>query len=225
MFKKLNTNETIDTMVDVLKKDGIFIVENFLDNNETEDLNITMKKLCLESGGHYEFGRNYRGGNLKSYRDTNPNLFKSFDHKWMRELSEKYIGKSNYGDNVYSTYDFISSKELGRNGWLHFDRHHCLKFFIYLTDTTKESGAFTCAKGSRKIGEELRKDAWKNKNYNDVPNRIELDYSDLLIEFPGVPVEAPKGTLIVFDTDTFHKGGEVNEGKERLVVRLHNYFK
>jgi len=54
-----------------------------------------------------------------------------------------------------------------------------------------------------------------------VKNRIELDYPELLEEYPSEPVEGKAGTLIVFDTNTFHKGGLVEEEKERLVVRLH----
>ena len=40
-------------------------------------------------------------------------------------------------------------------------------------------------------------------------------------EYPPIPVEASAGTLIVFDTDTFHKGGQCEENKSRLVVRAH----
>ena len=52
-------------------------------------------------------------------------------------------------------------------------------------------------------------------------NRIELDYPELLETYPPEPIEAKAGTLLVFDTDIFHKGGQVEEGKERLIVRLH----
>ena len=75
--------------------------------------------------------------------------------------------------------------------------------------------------GSRGLGMHLRTHAWGAKDYEGVKNRIELDYPKLLEEWPCEPVEAPAGTLIVFDTDTFHKGGKCDEGKERLIVRLH----
>ena len=105
-------------------------------------------------------------------------------------------------------------------GYISID-HWRLKFFIYLTDVDKSSGAFNCSVGSRPFGRELRNHAWGVKDYEGVKNRIELDYPELLEEWPCEPVEAPAGTLIVFDTDTFHKGGKCDEGKERLIVRLH----
>ena len=68
---------------------------------------------------------------------------------------------------------------------------------------------------------ELRRMAWNAPAYEDVKNRIGLDYPELVDQYPCEPVEAPAGTLIVFDTDTFHMGGKCDEGKERLIARLH----
>tara|TARA_B100001564_G_C20157849_1_gene454004 strand:+ start:72 stop:452 length:381 start_codon:yes stop_codon:yes gene_type:complete len=123
--------------------------------------------------------------------------------------------------NVFATHDYKYEGELARNGWLHFDRHWRLKFFIYLTDVDKSSGAFSCSIGSREKGAALRKAAWNAPTYEGVKNRIGLDYPELLDQYPCEPVEAPAGTLIVFDTDTFHMGGKCDEGNERLIVRLH----
>ena len=221
MFKIHKPQDSINEMVTSLQNEGVFIIHDFLSNIEVGKLYNDVKTLCEDKGGHYEFGRNYRGGNLNSHPLS---IINTFNRPWMRELSNKYMGKNNYGDNVYATYDYISNKGLARNGWLHFDRGNCFKYFIYLTDVTEKSGAFSCSPGSRLLGSELRKSAWGSNSYNDVKNRIELDYPTILEDYPNIPVEAKKGTLIVFDTDTFHKGGEVDEGEERLVVRLHNYF-
>ena len=106
--------------------------------------------------------------------------------------------------------------------WWRNGRNWFLKFFIYLTDIDKSCGAFTICPKSRQRGAELRNEAHKrSKNYHDVKNRIELDYPELLETYPPEPIEAKAGTLLVFDTDIFHKGGQVEEGKERLIVRLH----
>jgi hypothetical protein len=221
MLKAHTPQDNINEMVTTLQNEGVFIIHNFLSSIEIDELYSDVKVLCEDKGGHYEFGRNYRGGHLSQHPKS---VIDAFNRPWMKDLSSKYMGKNNYGDNVYATHDFISNKGLARNGWLHFDRGHCFKYFIYLTDVTKNSGAFSCSPGSRLRGSELRKNAWGSNNYNNVKNRIELDYPDILEDYPSIPVEAKRGTLIVFDTDTFHKGGEVEEGKERLVVRLHNYF-
>lgn len=221
MLKTHTPQDSINEMVTTLQNEGVFKVNNFLTNSEVGQLYYDVKILCESQGGHYEFGRNYRGKHLSKH---SPSLINAFNRPWMKELSSKYTGKNSYGDNVYATYDYLSNKGLARNGWLHFDRSHCFKYFIYLTDTTQDSGAFSCSPGSRLEGKQLRENAWKAKNYDNVKNRIELDYPVLLKEYPTIPVEAKKGTLIIFDSDCFHKGGEVKEKEERLVVRLHNYF-
>lgn len=221
MIQNYNVNHNVDEMVDTLRSEGVFLVNDFISDNEIDQLHSDVKLLCENQGGHYEFGRNYRGGHLSKHPKS---VIDAFNRPWMKDLSSKYMGKNNYGDNVYATHDFISNKGLARNGWLHFDRNHCFKYFIYLTDITQDSGAFSCSPGSISKGKELRENAWKAKNYNNVKNRVELDYPDLLEQYPSIPVEAKRGTLIVFDTDCFHKGGEVKEGNERLVIRLHNYF-
>ena len=75
------------------------------------------------------------------------------------------------------------------------------------------------------LGSQLLHQAWsENRNYENVKNRIELDYPDIYEEVDVVPIEAPAGTLIAFDTNCFHRGGLIlEEGKERIVVRLNSY--
>ena len=227
MFKKIlkediKEENSVFNMLNLLKSDGVFIVENYIEGDELNDLYNQTLKLCKEDGGHYQFGRNYRGPSLSSFNGES-SIGKVFNQEWMRNLDRLYRKKNNgYGKSVYATYDYKNDEGLARNGWLHFDRNHCLKFFIYLTDIDKTNGAFSCSVGSRSKGEELRLKAWKKtNNYNNVLNRIELNYADILEQYPPTPVESKAGTLIVFDTDTFHKGGECQEGKNRLVIRLH----
>ena len=43
------------------------------------------------------------------------------------------------------------------------------------------------------------------------------------IEYELTPMLGPAGTLLIFDSDVLHKGGNVQEGKERIVVRAHSW--
>ena len=211
----------IQEMCNVLISDGIFKVENYLSGETLQDLHDDIFSKCENEAGHYEFGRNYRGDGLSTFA-TNSIISQVYNVDWMKKLYEQYTGSMNgYGKNVFATHDYKFTGELARNGWLHFDRNWCLKFFIYLTDIDASCGAFSCSVGSRKKGQELRQQAWSVNNYDVVKNRIELDYPELMDIYPCEPIEAKAGTLIVFDTHTFHKGGQVETGKQRLVVRLH----
>jgi|TARA_R110000824_G_scaffold205906_1_gene390844 hypothetical protein len=219
MIKSLTKTSMIDTMAETLLSDGVFKIENYLDGNTLQNLHDEVFDKCQNEAGHYEFGRNYRGEDISTF-PKDSTIFQVYDAGWMRNLHQLYTGRTdNYGMNVFATHDYKFDGELARNGWLHFDKHWRLKFFIYLTDIDKSSGAFNCSVGSRLNGQKLRQQIWGTPERDQ--NRIDLDYPELLSEYPCEPVEAPAGTLIVFDTDTFHKGGKCDEGKERLIVRLH----
>ena len=52
--------------------------------------------------------------------------------------------------------------------------------------------------------------------------RIFIDYSDLNYSASdSKPVVGTAGTLFAFDTDTFHMGGVLKDGHERIVIRSH----
>ena len=221
MIKSLKEGATINDMLDLLKSDGVFLVDEYVTGDNLKGLHDEVLNLCETKGGHYEFGRNFRGPSLSGFQKDSF-VRKIFDSEWMRYLDKEYRGTTGgYCSAIYATHDYKNNEGLARNGWLHFDRSNSLKFFIYLTDIDKTNGAFSVSPGSRSKGKELRESAWSAGNYEEVLNRIDLDYPELKDDFPFEPVEAKAGTLIVFDTDTFHKGGECEEGKSRLVVRAH----
>jgi hypothetical protein len=220
-LKTFDGSCNLDELCEVLSSDGVFKIDNYVYGPALKSLHDDVMNKCETEGGHYEFGRNYRGGHLSEYPPDSL-ISKIYNESWMKDLYNHYSGSLNgYGKNVFATHDYKYEGELARNGWLHFDRNWCLKFFIYLTDIDESSGAFSCSIGSKAKGAELRKAAWSVKEYEDVKNRIEIDYPELLKEYPPQPIEAKAGTLIVFDTDTFHRGGKVEPDNHRLVVRLH----
>jgi len=224
MIQTLTKGDQIDRMIDVLSEDGVFVIPDYIQGHLLDNLHDEVLDKCKTEAGHYEFGRNYRGTHLRRYPEDSFIRY-VYDSDWMKNLHSKYSGVGTFGRDVFATHDYIPSESLARNGWLHFDRLWRLKFFICLTDVDESCGAFRCSPKSRATGKKLREGAWGGKKgmriYEDVKNRIEVDYPELLDEYPDVPVEVSAGSLIVFDTDTFHCGGKVEEGKERLVVRLH----
>ena len=45
-----------------------------------------------------------------------------------------------------------------------------------------------------------------------------------ILKYKLIPVEAKAGSLIVFDSDTLHRGGIIKKDNlERLIIRLHCY--
>lgn len=240
-YKKIDT----DTFLKTLKKDGVFIIEDFLKKEELEHLTHEVKDTHEKSGIEYKFGTLYNTGALKNLKHKKAH-YQSFNKSWMFDLFVKYNNgvTKGFGQDIYSTHDFIFDGSLARNGYLHFDRNHALKYFIYLTDTTQENAAFFIQPKSHKIGKKLRINQWNgffprpnestfykilrkilSKKHEHIKNIIEIDYKEYLNKNEIIAVEQKKGSLIVFDSDCFHKGGLIKEqGKERLILRMHNHL-
>jgi len=106
------------------------------------------------------------------------------------------------------------------NNYLHFDRLRCLKAMVYLKDIeNKDFGPFSYVPKSNKKGYELRHSFKEVSNYENKKNRIDVDHKEIYEE--PIPVLGKKGTLILFDTDTWHLGGVIKNQKERKVIRSH----
>ena len=101
---------------------------------------------------------------------------------------------------------------------LHYDKIPTLKFFIYLTDTTSENGSFYCVPGSHKYTKKLQD---KNRIELKSPEHSETRFVPLEFQSEQIPLEGKAGTLIIFDTDVFHRAGKVDKG-ERFVMRGHS---
>ena len=221
MIKKFTKTTPLDRLLEGLNSDGIFIIDQYLEGQPLIELYDEVLGLCTTEAGHYELGRNYRGPSLQSFY-TNSAIYKTYNEDWMKNLDSKYRKTPRgYCSNIFATHDFkpqVSGS--APNAWLHYDRQRCLKFFIYLTDIYQESGAFYCSPGSVKETSLIRK---KIKNYPK-ERRLDDTFPEAVKKYPPEAVEGKAGTLIVFDTDCFHKGGLCKAGEERLVVRAHCKF-
>ena len=225
-IKTFSKDASLDEMHKAAVEDGVFLIENYLEGERLEALRKEVLRQIKTKGIDYKPGRALRGKALKAYGQNNV-IRQVFSEKWMYQLYMMITGGKDkgYGKSIYANHDYHMSPELERNGWLHFDRNSCWKYFIYLSDIDEEGGAFSIVPQSHKVGKRLHKEAWKEtNNYAKVKNRLQLDYPEIYETTKVLPIEAPAGTLIAFDTNCFHRGGLVlKEGKERLVVRLNNF--
>jgi len=97
----------------------------------------------------------------------------------------------------------------------HFDmdRIKWLKFFFYLTDTTKDNGAHQFIKGSHNgnIPEQFLKQGYARLDSQEV-----VDYYGKENE---ITYEAPRGTIIAEDTSGLHRGNPVQKD-DRLLFQI-----
>ena len=219
---------TIDSVIRQLKKYGVALVPGFLNRAQVVDLNaVVARTLTEDAASVYARSRHPTNRNGKAARlDPRhakaiaefPAITSTFSSDFMRQVADSYYVPHHYSFNeaIFITNEFAS--EVPILPW-HFDRVQSLKFWFYLTDTTRENGAFEYCPGTHWEG---RYRAGYHLSQGcpvvDIPNDIDEE----LIRNP-VAMELNAGDLLIFDADGFHRGGVVQEGGERRVLRAHTY--
>jgi ectoine hydroxylase-related dioxygenase (phytanoyl-CoA dioxygenase family) len=213
----------IPRLVRSLRKTGVCIVKDAIDKDVVDKLNGEFEKF-LEAADpwikkvEYSYGRAVNVAKkdlaLSSYTGT----YTVFNDPAMEKITAEYFGEElDTNKIIYMVQDVVGSKHNAND--LHFDVQRSLKFFIYLSDTTAENGAFFCVPGSNRKTAELRKKYGADMNYE---NR-HLSRTASLGDKDAIPMEGKAGSMIIFDTDVFHKAGFVSRG-ERKVMRGQSEF-
>ncbi len=228
---KFTSGPDLSLVLSNLQVHGIAHVPNFLQISIIEKLNREFKKILnasssraiLAQAGHpmNPDGRTARFAPWHKDALTDfPEITKLFRNEFMKQVAETYYGphEVDFNDEVFATHEKPSETPI--LPW-HFDRMQSIKFWFYLTDTTKENGAFEYCPGTHweghyRAGFHLSQGC----GVEDIPN----DIDESLIRNP-VSLELKAGDLLIFDSDGFHRGGIVQPDQERRVLRGHTHPK
>lgn len=221
-WKEFSGKKSLEgNILDSLKSDGIVVVNDYLNSEEIAGLILEFNKIINASNVPGIENIDYSEGIGKILRKSKldwsnfPVTNSVFFNKTFQTISDRYLNKpANLNNDIFVVKDVVGSKHHAND--LHFDVAPTFKFFIYLNDTTAENGAFACIPGSHLQAAEIRKKYGSDISYENRYLSRELPYS----EKEALPVEGKAGTLIIFDTDVFHRAGTVSKG-ERLVMRGH----
>tara|TARA_Y100001973_G_scaffold105229_1_gene177648 strand:+ start:285 stop:959 length:675 start_codon:yes stop_codon:yes gene_type:complete len=219
------TNQEI---VEAVREDGICVLgDDFLSEEQKDFFLLSLDQLS-KNDSDYKFGKAYNTGRSHNWAGTP--IAEFCDSSLVTGVASNYFNRQSTCE-VFLTHEYKNDEGLERNGFLHFDRIHTLKFFIYLTDCDEESGPFHFVSGSHKLGKQLREQGnlsyvdnfiSNKKDYDEKKNRLEEDFPELgYTASDATPIIGKAGTMFVFDTDLFHYGGKIANGKERKVMRLH----
>ena len=218
----LQKNSTNDEILAYLQKYGVLRVENFINNKQTSQLLKDFENI-YNSGEKWAENTDYSSGRCCRVNRSliNSQRFKNtaevFGSDWMKNICNLYLGaKSLLNHEIFLVHDVPNSVHIAQD--LHHHKIPTLKFFIYLTDTTTENGSFYCVPGSHKTTKLSQK---TNRQQSITPDFEST--RDIPKDMIGkqIPVEGKAGTLIIFDTDVFHRAGKVSSG-ERFVMRGHS---
>lgn len=212
-----------------LQEKGIVVIEDYVSKSFLSALNIEFDEfLAKDHVGApltpYSKGKCARVKRDKFDKETFPNTSKLFYNENFKFIAEKYLkGKVSLNEEIFVVKDVVGSKHFAND--LHYDVVNTLKFFLYLSDTKTSNGAFSCVPGSHILTREYRVKHGIKLNYENRYLTRELDLKNFR---KPITIEGQAGTLILFDTDTWHKAGKVSRGERRVMrghTRLEEKFK
>ena len=146
------------------------------------------------------------------------NIVKKFGSRLIEDVTRHYYYpvEVNVCSEVFFTHELASNEDI--LPW-HFDRQESLKFYVNLTDVTRDNGALQYDIGSHREGHLIA----DNHVLRGVPvGAIPNDIPDEFLRCPQV-IEVSAGDLVIFDAAGFHKAGSVNEKCSRMVIRAHSH--
>jgi len=211
---------TSQKVVARLERDGVVSMPGYFNPELLPDLREDARRLLAKNSlGTVE--RDYHCGQSVAVDRSlwDPAQYRALasavDTPHMRAVAAGFLGpRHHFNHHFFVTKETVA--ELPITG-LHFDRLPTLKFFIYLFDTDKASGALECIPGSHRMVREIRRyHLQRGVRIVDLPNFC----APASLGDP-VAMEGIAGTMIVFTTDVFHRGGVVAKGRQRWVVRGH----
>ncbi|WP_067812791.1 phytanoyl-CoA dioxygenase family protein [Actinomadura kijaniata] len=214
-----------DAVTKALAEHGIALLPRYLDDaGELSAAEHEAREALHAHPDHAQALSSYPDGNgirverARAAAD-HPALASVFERPWMRRVAELFFGGEPYVFNhdLMIVMDVVGTEHLAHR--VHYDRMPQLKFFLYLTDTTADNGAFHCLPGSHRHAKELQRD---NRRRLVLPASAETRLETPEFTTGQIPVEGPAGTLLVIDSDLAHRGSPIRRG-HRLTTRSRSY--
>ena len=262
---------TSNQLLALIKKNGVAVVDEFLDDSQVDLLISTCRKFyehgqhdqhmvksgikCTASPGSNNYVLSFRPINVGSAANVlglKP-ISDVFFSALIAELSKRYLGWNwNSHSIVFDDREFENQLV----GTWHCDNtddsRTCLKFYIYLSDTPLGHGEFQYVQRSHILTKhitttlanthDLKKLLHDMEAFVEQINKLESNSSQfnqlvgakatVLDDIRGLSKSptcdtnkfsypGKRGTLIVFDSHGFHRGGSSVSGR-RIVLRSHH---
>jgi len=213
---KFEKNFDKKDIIDSLAKYGIAVIEGFLDESQLTKLKNECT-LLLDANDQDRIEKNKSVMQKVTFSKLDKEKFPSVSSLPKNEFFN-FVAKDFFNPFSYEPHSVYIHKDVNRidfNAAWHQDPSTAVKFYFYLNDVGVKNGAFKYNIGSHREG-----------FYRLMYKRHTGDY------FPtfGIPeeellnaedVEASAGSLFIFNPAGTHSAGQIEEGLERFVIRLH----
>lgn len=148
--------------------------------------------------------------------DLAPEIAEFYSAPLLATIAEHFYGHQNFVLNRQIFVHETRPTDKPLSGELHFDVSRMLKFWLYLDEGKADAGAIRMSPGTN---------LWLSKIREEFSDRL-IPKAQIFNEVdetahPPLAIEAPEGSLVIFETDTAHGAGHVAPGKVRRIMRGH----
>lgn len=227
-----------------LQLKGAVMIPNFLSDNQCNTIKASMDAAIHEFQGVKEevtkaemskFGWERPGG-YSVWKDIHESDFRIFHAEKLNDEIEKFYSNQHLLDigSEYLKADLhvkftmcgrleFKPENLGSGGGWHRDMkfRRGFKAMVYLTDVDENDGPFQFLPGSASsnyhISHVLEKEQYQF-THQEVLRFLKEDESKI------VSCVAPKGTLLIFETNMIHRGKPIAEGRSRYAMTNYHNF-
>ncbi len=221
----------VSEIVDFIRSYGVAVIPDYMNPSELKLIQAEFPKILTDEDKNYIHFVNYPVGkavvvNLKKIsNELYPAINRCFGSTFFSNIAKSYIGcPCHVNHGLYVTHEFRQNMEIAPT---HFDKMWTLKFMLYVNDVGLDNGAFGVVPNTAKIARNRFRKMFVDNNLDVVDTRSPIYRKMNNSHIPGeigpvVDIVGTAGTLIIFDTDTFHHAGVVKEGHERKILRAHS---
>ena len=230
--------------VEVLNRDGILVLPNFLSPDDFENLKSDIQRLISSKITKSEVGK--EGGKIQWLHGNFPETdeYSLINRKFRDNSFIKQVVSSYTRRNIRYLPQVIYQNLKAPLGYqdaddvqtvLHADRFYkTIKIFYTVSDHSKENGAFWYSPGSQVMTPErinfeqeysVRCSLERTGKSSQVPENFfkygrSVIHPNLEAKFPPVQYEAPANSLMIVDVSGFHKRGLIGQDKSRETIRM-----
>jgi hypothetical protein len=219
----LNKRLSASRVVDHLRTNGLFVSKKHFDAETVDMLNNEFDLLLRHQFDGVKERRRIRGTRIfrikfdKFEKSNFPTFVNVFFSSFFKNVADLYLPS----DSIFN-YELVATYDMGNPEIVndHFDTLRALKFMIYLMDTDERNGAFCYAPRTHFKNSDFRK---QQLRFGGSPPSLPCVLADDAEKF-AEPIIGPAGTLIIFDTEGFHRASNMAEGTERRILRSRCLF-
>lgn len=217
---------TSSELVDIIKKDGIVILENFYSEEMLNRFETEFDRLLVEHAGEIDVldkedcSKDERIFHAQKYSEPIEKYFTN--NNILCDVAHKYMGMtSGFQKTMINRLEYKDGQINNSGGGWHRDAHDIqFKSIMYLTDVDESRGNFQWITNSQR--KHIGNPAPRTKNYDtrfsdEVINKLLGTNEDCEL----INVTGKRGTIIIANTSYIHRGAVIQSGERKAITQYY----